>query len=291
MFNSFRNTLDIIKTSWHVLQQDKELTVFPFLSLVSAAIFASIAGVVISISGGITNLNAGTIIVYFVAYVVFFFVVNFFNAALIAGALERLHGGDPTIRSSLAKVTKKSHLILGWAIISASVNLIIQSLQSLTRQRGGIGGVLAALGLYALLSLWNIMTFLVVPVIVAEGLGPISAIKRSFSLLKSTWGNQLIASFGFGILYIIAALPGVLLGFLFSLLTPAAGILIGLIVGAIGIGIVQTLASIFKAALYNYAVGGSIASAYSDGGAKETFQRDTLRNAYKYDPGYSRSRI
>src|SRR5690606_1356559 len=56
------------------------------------------------------------------------FVVIFFNAALIAAAIERLRGGDPTVASGLRAVVPHIHNIFGWAVISASVGLVLRAL-------------------------------------------------------------------------------------------------------------------------------------------------------------------
>src|SRR6185503_475508 len=43
---------------------------------------------------------------------------------------------------------------------------------------------------------WTVTTFLVVPVLAAEGVGPIEAIGRSAALLRKSWGENLIGSAG-----------------------------------------------------------------------------------------------
>ena len=92
----------------------------------------------------------------------------------------------------------------------------------LLRERGGIAGaIVAALGGMA----WNIITFLVVPVLVVEGVGPIGAIKRSAGLLKKTWGEQVIGSAGIGLVF---------------------GLL-GLAVGVVGIGLGGSLSAVIAA--------------------------------------------
>ncbi|MEI8241604.1 MAG: DUF6159 family protein, partial [Actinomycetota bacterium] len=103
----------------------------------------------------------------------------------------------------------------------ATVGLVLQ----LLRERGGIAGViLAALGGMA----WNIITFLVIPVLVVEGVGPVSAIKRSAGLLKKTWGEQIIGTAGiglvFGLLGFAVAVVGIALGGVYAI--SAAGLVV-----------------------------------------------------------------
>ena len=59
-------------------------------------------------------------------------------------------------------------------------------------ERGLLGRIVASLFGLA----WNIVTYLVVPILVVEGIGPIEAVKRSGALLKKTWGEQIVGNFG-----------------------------------------------------------------------------------------------
>ena len=54
------------------------------------------------------------------------------------------------------------------------------------------------------------MTFLAIPVVALEGKGPFASLKRSGTLLKSTWGENLGAQVGFGLLGFVASLPGLI---------------------------------------------------------------------------------
>jgi len=99
------------------------------------------------------------------------------------------------------------------------------------------------------------MTFFVVPIIVAENMTPISAIKKSSSLFKKTWGDQVTANFGFGIIQILAIAVSGALGWFFGLLNPTLGIGIGVLCAAISVSVIYTLEGIYKAALYEFALG------------------------------------
>jgi len=135
----------------------------------------------------------------FAFYLVQYFVIIFFNTALVGAALERLDGGDPTIRSSLALATRRLPQVLGYAIVSATVGVLLRMIAERFGLIGKIIGAGAALA-------WAVTTFLVVPVIAAEGRGPLSAIERSTELLGKTWGENLIGNAGISlILGIIAA--------------------------------------------------------------------------------------
>jgi hypothetical protein len=79
----------------------------------------------------------------------------------------------------------------------------------LISKRGGRIGRL----IYGLFGLaWNLATFLVVPVLAAENVGPIEAIQRSTNLLKRTWGEHIAGNFGIGVIFGLLVLGLILPG-------------------------------------------------------------------------------
>ncbi len=264
MFRTIGHTFELIKMSWGVLMKDRELLWFPVFSAIGVAIVIGLMFAIGSATGSIdrlsdsateagqaagTTANGGDFALVAIAFFLSYFVVIFFNAALVSAALERLRGGDPNVSSGLSHALAHIHNILGWAIITASVSLILQIMKG--NQRNGLVRFLLDL----IGGVWEFLTFFVVPILVSENVGPIEAIKRSSGLVRKTWGRQITANFGFMIIYIgavlIAAIPAVLIG----LVVPIAGIVVGLITGAIAFAVVQALEGIFKAALYEYAMG------------------------------------
>ena len=102
-------------------------------------------------------------------------------------------------------------------------------------------------------------------------MGPMSAIKRSSSLFKQTWGNQVAANFGFGIFQIIAMLISFGVGWFFGLINGTLGIAVGLLCATTSISIIYTLEGIYKAALYEHALGEKPLE----------FEEQDLRTAYR----------
>ena len=172
------------------------------------------------------------------------------------------------MKSGISHATKHIHHIFLWSVISAIVMTLLAILKS--RQNNFfvrmifdmIGGV------------WEFLTFFVVPVMVSEGHGPISGIKRSASIVRETWGRQITASFGFFIVYLAAVILAAVPAILIFMLSPAAGIVVGVLLVGIAIAVVQALEGIFKAALYDYAMGEQ----------PEGFDLRTLQTAYRYQP-------
>ncbi len=273
----FARSWALVKLCWRVLQQDKELVVFPIVSTIAVLIVTAsfvVPGFFTGFWQGIgengTNVGLWVLIVLF--YLVEYLVIIFFNAALVSAAIIRLEGGDPTLGDGLRGAWSHSGAILGYAAIAATVGLILQ----LLRERAGFAGVIiAALGGMA----WNIITFLVVPVLVVEDVGPITAIKRSAALLEKTWGEQIIGSAGIGLVFGLLGLAVGVVGVALGVLIMSAGIVaLGIAVIAVAVIAIMvisllgaTLHGIYSAAVYEYAVGGETGA----------FDRETLAAAFQ----------
>jgi hypothetical protein len=281
MFQKLSNSWELVKASYSVLRADKELVVFPLVSalgtlavMIVFAIPALIAGVFNKLADSSGPGIFGYVIA-FLFYLVMYFVVIFSNSALVGAAMIRLRGGDPTLRDGFQIAMDHLPQIFGYALISATVGLVLRWL----RERGGlVGSIVAWLGNLA----WDIATFLVVPVLVVENIGPVDAIKRSTSLLKKTWGEQIVGNFSisfvFGLITLVAIL---IIGVPLVILAAATGsvVLIVLAVAVVvvlvmGISLVaSTLQGIYVAALYRYAVEGEINPQY--------FRADLVQNAFR----------
>src|SRR5207344_793143 len=128
-------------------------------------------------------------LIAFLCYLVQYTVISFANTALVGAALIRLRGGDPTVADGFRIASQRLVPILGYALIAATVGT---ALRVITERVGIIGRIVISLIGFA----WTIATYLVVPVLAAEDIGPVDAVKRSTQLLKSTWGEQLVGNAG-----------------------------------------------------------------------------------------------
>jgi hypothetical protein len=195
----------------------------------------------------------------FLFYFCNYFVIVFFNSALTACALKVVNGEVPTIGYGLSTAGKRLPQIIGWAFVSALIGVLLRIIENVHEKAGVI--VAAILG-----TAWTALTYFAVPVLVMEGVGPITAIKRSLSTLKSTWGEALVGNFSMGFLAFLVLLPvllviGVLVAGAFaSGNTPmiVLAIAVGALVVMIAAAATSTADSVFKALLYNYATGKSV---------------------------------
>ncbi len=271
-----RNTFELAKLSWGVLKKDRELLAIPVLSfLVSAALLIPLIFVAVATasteSGGAeeTTASPAMAIVAIVAALGLSVISVFFNGALVAGAHERLTGGDPTVGSAIRKAFSRIPGLVPWAIMTATVGLILRSL----RERAGFLGrmVVSAVGMA-----WEIATFLVVPAIIIDDKGAWDGVKTSGSLLKSTWGENLAARVGFGLLGFVAILPAILVGAVLGSLG-GAGLILGIIIGVAWIGLVvvvmTALNAVFQTALYLYATSGMAPSGFEGSSIGQSFKR------------------
>jgi len=280
MFQRISNSWELVKESMRVLQADKELLIFPVISSIGVLIvsltfllpmiFAGAFDAIFAHGGEVMGL-----IVLFAFYIVQYTVIFFANTALVGAAMIRLRGGDPTVNDGIKIASEHFGAILGYALVSATVGMI---LRFLSQRGGGIGRIIS--GLFGLA--WNVATFLVVPVLAIEDVGPIEAIKRSTTLLKRTWGEQIAGNIGLGALSGLAFLA-ILLIFApaFVLILTAQTInfwLLGttlvlffIVLTAFGL-IKSTIEGIYSAAVYQYAV---------EGQASGFFDPDLVRNAFR----------
>ena len=264
MFTKLSYTWALMRASWEVLRRTKALVVFPLLSGVCCLLVIASFVVPLALTGAWQppqrNAPPEQQVLYYAILFAFYFcnyaVITFFNAAVISGAVARMTGSEPTVGSCLGEAGKRIHLILGWALVSATVGLVLRLIEDRSPRIGQfVAGLLGAA--------WALVSFLVVPALVIDNMGPIAALKQSGKLLRKSWGEQLVGNFSFGLIFFLMMIPSIALigvgAYLFSTThdVPLAVACIGFgVVSLIGLALVQsTLQAIFQAALYLYAKG------------------------------------
>lgn len=273
MFAKFSRSWELVKASAGVLRSDKELLVFPFISGIAALIvLATFVVPIVSLKlfeGGTGPLGY---VIGFLFYLCQYFVIFFFNSALVGAAMIRLNGGDPTVADGLRIARERMLPILGYAAIAATVGLLLQFLKNkdnfVIRMLGSLLG-----------TAWTVASFLVVPVLVANKIGPIDAVKKSIELLKTTWGENAVGQLGIGFVFgfIMAGviITGVLLSILGFTVSPYLGgtIVVLTVLSALTVGIIQSaLSGVYAAALYRFANDGVAPQGFEGMGLQTAFQ-------------------
>jgi hypothetical protein len=283
MFDRLSASFALARSSWQVLRTDKKLIVFPLLSglcclLVLASFvlpFLAHPAWIDAVENDFNNNSQPPAWTYAVAFAFYFcnyFVIVFFNAALVSCALIRFSGQTPTLGDGLAAASRRLPQIVAWALVSATVGLLLKIVENAHEKVGQI--VSAILG-----TAWTVMTYFVVPVLVVERVGPFTAIGRSLSILKKTWGEALVGHFGLGLFIFLLMLPGIVLlfvGFVVCFQMLAVGIAL------IGLGVLylllaaaagSALQGIFIGALYEYAARGEVPSGFDRGSIESAFAK------------------
>lgn len=278
MLTRLSNSWELLKASLRVLMADKELVVFPIISTIGVLLVTLTFALPLFFSnlfdqaflGG--RIQVFGLVALFLFYVVQYAVIFFANTALVGAALIRLRGGDPTVGDGFRIATSRMGPILGYALIAATVGMI---LHALSRRSNGLGRLIVSLVGFA----WNVATYLVVPVLAVENVGPIQAIQRSTELLKRTWGEQIAGHVGLGgifFLFYLAVFAVAAPIFFLAINASSAALIIGtlvtLFVAIAIIGLMQsTLEGIYSAAVYQYATTGQVGAYFDERLVRSTF--------------------
>ena len=269
MMERIRNAWKLVRASWDVVRADRELLLLPVMSaLASIALLGLLfLGLFGDELDGIRHggtLTAPTpfewIFLALGAYALSYIAI-FFNVAIVCAADERMSGGDPTLGRALADARQHARAVVPWAVVSVVVSTVLKAIE----ERGGVAGKIVV-GLFGVA--WALVTYLVLPVLVLEGVGVREAITRSKDLFVRTWGETVPGEVGLSLVSLLAVLPAVPV-----LLLVAGGGQRELIVAAIVLGVawclvvgvvMSALTTVFRVALYRFAVDGEAPAGFED---------------------------
>lgn len=248
-----RRGWELTKKSWAVLRENRELIRFP---LYGAA--ATIVCAVIVIGPGVYLIDDGSVALGGPLAVIGFYLLAligfYFSVGLAATADMIFHGRDASVSDGLAVARSRFSQIAGWAAVSTVVGLVLSALENQTGVLGSIFGRLLAVG-------WSLITFLAAPVVALEGTGPFETLKRSGSLFKSRWGQQVTGNIAIGgAVFLFGILPSIVVAGIGIVVWASASfvgallLVLGVIGFAISVLINSALSGIFGVALYRYAL-------------------------------------
>lgn len=269
----FSRSWELVKQSFAILRSDKQLMLFPVLSSICClfvTILIGTGGTFLMLPARTAALAAGEpfrpsdspffLISMFTLYVANYFVIVFFNVALVGVANSRLMGGTWTFRDGIELAWARKGTILQWAIVAATVGMILRTIQE---RMGLVGRIITKIIGIA----WALACYFVVPVLAFEDLTPIEAIRRSSKLFKDTWGEKVAGGFSFSLVSFALMLPGIGLFVAAMFVLGVWGFLIGfigLILYMLLLSVVMSaVQGIFNAALYRYACFKQVPPAFS----------------------------
>ena len=204
------NGLNLARSSMTVLNQNRQLLLFPLLStaalviLIGSFALIAITGERYSILDAASDGSFAAYLVIFIFYLINYGIVVFFNMALVHCTRMHFHGQSPTVADGLRFSLSRIGVIFSWAVLSATVGLLLNIVEDVL---GRVGQIISGLLGIA----WSVTTFFVVPVLAYENLGPLAAVRRSADIMKKKWGESLAAGFSFGLLqflaFVVCAIP------------------------------------------------------------------------------------
>jgi len=250
-FEKLSNGWNISMNSFKVLKENKQLIIFPILSGISLMlILGSFITVLLASAGwdidGMDQPSKTTNLIFiFLYYLVNYFVVVFFNTALVHCTRLYFHGEEVTIRKGLKFSLSRIGTIFAWSMFAATIGTILKFIE---QNVGWVGKIIVSIvGI-----VWSVATFFVVPVIAYENVGPLGAFKRSSQMMKEKWGESLGARFSFGLVQLIAFIAvAIPLYFLGSIFHPIAGVALALLGSLCIMAVISASQTIFISAVYH----------------------------------------
>ena len=284
--NVFSRSWNLTKLSFEVIKQDSEMLLFPLIGGISSIVYAVALiypTIVVNIvrettsGAGEVALNMVDFAILFAAYMGLAFIATFFNVCVVYTTKTRFEGGDATFMDSLKFALSRLHLIFMWSVLSATVGILLHSLDRAAERAGALGGLFLGILRSILGAAWSILTIFVVPAMVYRDLGPIQAIKSSTQTLQQTWGESLVRHYGLGLTQFLFILLGVAITVAMAVGLSALGATGYIITGVfalvyfVAVVLVFNVANaVFNTALYAWA---------NTGEAPASFDQATLRGA------------
>jgi hypothetical protein len=272
MAGKFSQSYQLVQQSYSILKQDKEIMLFPIISAIASIIALALFIIPAYLIFGVPKseeISNTSYLLLFAYYLVSYFIVIFFNTGLMTCAKIRIDGGDPKFMDGINNSMKHIGKIFAWALVSATVGIILKTLEDKLKFFGKI--VIWIIG-----TAWNLLTFFAVPVIIFEELSLTDSIKKSGALFKKTWGENVISQISIGFFFMMLALLG--------LIPLIIAIIIGNVYVLIGVGILlllyfillaivsSSLGVIFEMVLYTYANTGNLPAGFSPQVVQNSFK-------------------
>jgi Family of unknown function (DUF6159) len=267
----------LAKASWSVLRADSSLAIYPAVEVVVAMIaFWAVAGIGIGI-GQSASAPWLTVVFLIAGIYAATYVVVYFNVGLAAAARQSIDGRDTGLRDGLKVAGTRRGVIAKWALLEVVLGLLLSAIGGLLSDAGArtFANLIAGVAGFA----WSLATFLVIPVLALEGLGPRDAMNRSVSLIRARWGEALVGRTGIGlIVFLLALVP--LCGFAVlatdlekgqPTLSAVAYALFALVV-IVAFVLGSALSVIFRVELYRYATAGELTTGFTKGDLEAAFR-------------------
>jgi Family of unknown function (DUF6159) len=271
----------LTKKSWGLLNSHRELVRFPLYGGIATIILG-----LVTLGPGAFALDKHSYGIGVPLVVIGIYVLSvigiYFSVGLAACADRIFREESGTFADGIAVANSRFGAICGWAALSTAVSLIIGLIENQGGALGDIAGRLIG-------TAWSLVTFLSVPVIAIEGTGPLDTLKRSASLFRERWGQQITGNLVIGgVVFLFGFLPGIALIVVGVVIWPSVGIaggtlvVIGALVICVALLISKALSGIFGVALYRYALDGQVVGGFTQEDLESAVRR---KRGSKASPG------
>lgn len=262
----------LTKKSWALLQEHRDLVRFPLYGGIATIVLGLVLLGPAVYALGAHTYGVGVPLIVIGVYVLS--VVGIYFSVGLAACADRIFRGETaTVGDGMAVANERLGAICGWAALSTAIGLVVGLLEN----QGGIFGEIAGRLVGAA---WSLVTFLSVPVIAIEGTGPMATLKRSASLFRERWGQQITGNVAIGgAVFLLGVLPALVLIVAGFLVWPSTGlgggllVVIGALLLCVALLISKALSGIFGVALYRYALDGQVVGGFTQDDLESAVRR------------------
>ncbi|MDA7555157.1 DUF6159 family protein [Euryarchaeota archaeon] len=259
--NRIKRGFRITKLGIHVVKADPELMVYLLFSGIMSVLSF---GAVLTFTGGLgfvigndEGFEGGVAVGTFISYFIVSVITVFWNAAIIASAYERMTTGrNPSFSYGIKQAMKCFPQILIWGLISGTVGVIISFFEAMADSDNIVVAIIGRIISIMISVAWWMTTFFVVPMIVLEKNGVFESMGKSPELFERTWGENIVASAGTGIINFIVILTIIVVClplFIFGEIGAALAFILIVIGIAISSLFFTACDAVNKASMYYYA--------------------------------------
>ncbi len=277
----FAASKKIVFESWELMMKDKEIMLFPILSILSclALLAILVSGFyVLALNSNWDNINhlsqeaqqVYNIVFLFLYYLVTFFTINFFDAGIITIVHGRFSGQNLDFSHGFKGASDNFGKIFVWSAIAAIVGVLIRMLSG----KKGNNIISSMLG-----AAWSILTYFSLPVMIIGKKEVLESFPESAGIMKKMWGEAAIVNFGVSLFIMAIVVVVALILAAFAIMIPPTTVgwfTLGGVFGAFLVVVAvisSTLGVIFKLVLYEYATTGVVPQGFT-----ETVVKNAIKN-------------
>ncbi len=285
------NTLAL--ASYEVLRRDKALLALPCMGFLGSIVITVAFWIPVwFITNGVESITADAAAEWGVQPVVWIsaiascllvsFVSVFFSVALVYGAWQRFQGNKPTISDCISAAIDRLDVIVPWSLLAGTIGLLptlVRNLRDFLKDLPFFIGPIITVLSWVFAIVWDVISFLVPPILVVERPRPLASFRRSRQLFRETWGAQLVNQVSFGLIWLAGVVGGLAVVAIFAAIPVTIGlpgaIYLFVALAIVWVAIVSVaigaLTGVFKMALYLFATTGEVPGDFQDTGLEEAF--------------------